>query len=469
MKRPALGVRVWLGLTHAFVLLLPLGILIVSGGLLQDLREQTRNDLHNQAALLAILASAELAHAPEGSTLDDVGPALNPRLIEAKESTLAGIRVVAADGIVVATSGDELGEDFTDRPEVRAALKGAETTTIRPRPPQSRRQPLASPSRSADVRLFVATPVMRGDHVVGAVILSRTPREETQALYQIVPAWGPILAAFTTLVVAWAVGSASAREVTRLGGIAARIGAGEIGALDLLARPERSIVREVASLAQAVSAMAVRLRDRLRYIAEFASNVSHEFKTPITTLRGTVELLRDDAEMPAEQRARFLDNALAELDRLDRLVGGLLDLARAEQPGERSSVDLLELARRVALRHGVVADGTPVRVQVDAAQVEAALDNLVSNALRYGAPPIAVTVGSDHGHACVDVIDHGAGLSEANRARVFDRFFTTGRDRGGTGLGLALVRAVAEAHGGAVELTSEPGLTRFRLVFLHAP
>lgn len=469
MRRPSLGVRVWLGLSHAFVLLLPLGILFVSGGLLDDLREQTRTDLHNQAALLALLASAELAHAPEGSTLDDVGPALNPRLIEAKESTLAGIRVVAADGVVVATSGDELGEDFTDRREVRAALKGAETTTIRPRPPPSQRQPLSSRSRHADVRLFVATPVVLRERVVGAVILSRTPREETQALYEMVPAWGPALALLTTLLVAWAVGTASAREVSRLGKIAERIGAGEIGALDLLARPERSVVREVAFLAHAVSTMAVRLRDRLRYIAEFASNVSHEFKTPITTLRGTVELLRDDAEMPPEQRVRFLDNALSELDRLDRLVGGLLDLARAEQPGERSPVDLLELARRVAARHGLAADGAAVRVRVDPVQVEAALDNLVSNALRYGAPPIQVATWTTDGRAGIDVVDHGTGLSDANRARVFDRFFTTGRDRGGTGLGLALVRAVAEAHGGTVELTSEPGVTRFRLVLPRAP
>lgn len=463
MRRPALGIRVWLGLSHAFVLLLPVAIVLASGGLLQDLREQTRTDLHNQAALIALIASSELEHAGPGAVMDDVGQALNPRLIEAKESTLAGIRVVAADGIVVATSGDELGEDFSDRPEVAAALEGAETTTMRPRPRPSRSQPLSSKSRRADVRLFVATPIVSRGRVVGAVVLSRTPREETQALYQIVPAWGPAIAVVATLIVAWLVGAASRREVARLGGIAERIGSGEIGALDLLARPERSIVREVASLAHAVSTMAVRLRDRLRYIAEFASNVSHEFKTPISTLRGTVELLRDDAEMPAEQRLRFLDNALAELDRLDRLVGGLLALARAEQPGERSSIDLLELARRVAERHGVAAEGASARVQIDAAQVEAAVDNLVSNALRYGAPPITAKVWSAEGRSGIDVIDHGAGISEANRARAFDRFFTTGRDRGGTGLGLALVRAVAEAHGGSVEVVSEPGLTRFRL------
>lgn len=214
--------------------------------------------------------------------------------------------------------------------------------------------------------------------------------------------------------------------------------------------------------------MSDRLRARLEYIAEFAGNVSHEFKTPIATLRGTLELLEDDPEMAAGQRALFLTNALAELHRMQRLVDGLLALARADQRGQREAVDLAALARELtAARAGVVAEdseGVPW-VQADRRQLEVALGNLVDNALEHGGAQVQVRLRTwVEGDRCgLDVEDDGPGISQANQQRVFDRFFTTARERGGTGLGLALVKAVAEAHGGGVTLESQPGRTTFRL------
>ncbi|MCP4872560.1 MAG: HAMP domain-containing histidine kinase [Proteobacteria bacterium] len=226
-----------------------------------------------------------------------------------------------------------------------------------------------------------------------------------------------------------------------------------------------SHVIEVAGLAGDIGALNDRLRQRLAYITEFAGNVSHEFKTPITTLRGTVELLRDDDEMPPEQQARFLENALAELDRMERLVGGLLALARAEEQSEREPLALAELVARVAQRHpDVVVEPGAGRVIGEARQLEAALDNLVENAVHHGAgAPVHVVGWSDEGATGVDVIDAGPGISEANRALVFDRFFTTDREGGGIGLGLSLARAVCRAHGGEIEVESAPGKTRFRV------
>jgi signal transduction histidine kinase len=209
--------------------------------------------------------------------------------------------------------------------------------------------------------------------------------------------------------------------------------------------------------------MADRLQARLAYISEFAGNVSHEFKTPITTLRGTVELLRDDDDLPPAQRARFLDNALIELDRLNRLVGGLLTLARAEAAVPSGRVDLTALARVAAERHRVPLRGEAAPVIGHAEQLAAAVDNLIDNARRHGGAIVTLTAWSADGAVGIDVEDDGAGISAANLPRVFDRFFTTARDRGGTGLGLALVKAVAIAHGGDVTVTSQPGRTTFRL------
>lgn len=211
--------------------------------------------------------------------------------------------------------------------------------------------------------------------------------------------------------------------------------------------------------------MAARLRARMAYISEFAGNVSHEFKTPVSSRRGTIELLRDDPAddaMPPEQRARFLDNALADLDRLSNLVGGLLRLARAEEGGPHEDVDVDALADEVAARlGGVVASGSAGSVAGVREQLTAVVTNLLENAKRHGGPHVRVERWRRGELAGFDVVDDGPGIDPRHLSQLFDRFFTTDRDRGGTGLGLALVKAVAEAHGGSVQAHSTPGETRF--------
>lgn len=272
-----------------------------------------------------------------------------------------------------------------------------------------------------------------------------------------------LLALAGTCVLSLAISHFLSRSLRELSAVAHGISEGRFA--ETAMPGANSHVIEVAALAGDIGALNDRLRQRLAYITEFAGNVSHEFKTPITTLRGTVELLRDDDEMPPEQQARFLENALAELARMERLVGGLLALARAEEQSERQPLALDELAARVAQRHPdvllVPGAGTTVG---EARQLEAALDNLVENAVHHGGGAPVRIVGWTEGEATgVDVIDHGPGISPANRARVFDRFFTTDRAGGGIGLGLSLAQAVCVAHGGAIEVVSEPGTTRFRM------
>jgi signal transduction histidine kinase len=224
-------------------------------------------------------------------------------------------------------------------------------------------------------------------------------------------------------------------------------------------------VREVAGLADSVASMAAQLQARLAYISEFASNVSHEFKTPLATLRGTVELLAEDDEMPTDQRTRFLDNASRELDRLERLVSGLLHLARADEGSEHEAVGLQELLDGVAAARGVELQGTAGVVSGSRAQLEAVAVNLVDNALTHGGDGVTVRVEAftTDGRTGFRVVDDGVGITEANLPRIFDRFFTTHRAGGGTGLGLALVRAICERHGGHITARSEAGRTVFEV------
>src|SRR5690606_25938295 len=162
-------------------------------------------------------------------------------------------------------------------------------------------------------------------------------------------------------------------------------------------------------------------------------------------------------DMQPAQRRRFLDNALDELERLERLVDGLLDLARAEQSHEGGYIELAELLDKLPARWGdvKVSDAAQAgRVEGSAAQLSTVLDNLIDNAFAHAGPDVDVVVrglAATDGRTGFEVIDDGPGISVANVNQIFDRFFTTNREQGGTGLGLALVRRIVETHGGTIE------------------
>ncbi|MEN0062616.1 MAG: HAMP domain-containing sensor histidine kinase [Myxococcota bacterium] len=465
---PVLPLRAWLALSHLAVLCLPLVVVLLSGALGHDLVQQTREDVEHQADLVAMVLAAEMTLArlddPE-ATLQSCADRLSAKLRAAKASTLAGFELTDVSGVVTATSGTQLGQDLSDRREVKIALQGRMGNIIRPRVPR-RDMPLWGPGRRARVWVFVAVPIVVEGETLGALVVSRTPREELQALYRMAPR--AILAAMGALIltIALAFGAAvlATRSLQTLDASANRIARGDLDGMAALARPELSHVAEVAGVARSVRRAALRLRERIDYIGEFASNVSHEFKTPLATLRGTVELMVDEgAAMPEAQQRRFLDNASREIDRLERLVTGLLALARADQARANEPVDFGEVVRRVGERLDVEVEGEAGWVRGSGVQLETLLENLIRNAREHGGDTVRVRLRGFHedGGTGVIVADDGRGISAANLPQVFDRFFTTRRDDGGTGLGLALAKAVVVQHGGTIEVHSQPGDTRF--------
>lgn len=464
-RRPMLGLalplRVWLTLSHAAMVALPVVALLASGALATDLRNQTRADLRHQGQVLATLLADRMASTQTG--LDQLS-GLSPILTTVREQTLAGIRIVDGEGRVVASSGDQLGEDLSERPEVLAALEGAIADEVRPRPPLSSKQSLASEARFADVRVFVAVPLVHAGEVVGVVVLSRTPREEVQALYQMGPrlAWGMLFGLVFAFSPTLLYGYLFSRSLRRVSETANRVASGSVADARALDLPDASHVVEARELSVAFRTMAERLRQRLTYFSEFAGNVAHEFKTPLASLKGTVELLEDEG-MPAAQRARFLRNASEDVERLDRLVGGLLLLARAEEGAGQESVDLGAVIDGVARRFdGVAVHGSASWVRGNPDQLGIAAENLLENACRHGADPITLRLWTEADTTGFDVVDAGEGISEGNAEKVFARFFTT--DRGeGTGLGLALVRAIVRVHGGEVLLVRRAEPTTFRV------
>jgi signal transduction histidine kinase len=229
--------------------------------------------------------------------------------------------------------------------------------------------------------------------------------------------------------------------------------------------------QEVITLRDALDHMTDQLTDRARSVEEFARTASHELKTPITAISGAAELLQDGFDsMSPEQRHRFLANIADDARRMEALVNRLLHLARVQSDPEPTvAVDVPAFLRDLIAGYreetGLDLEVGLSSLEIAPSHLETAVRNLVENALRHGGGKGVVVKTRRRGDRVeIAIRDAGPGISPANRARVFERFFTTSRDAGGTGLGLSIVRAVAEARGGSVEFDSGPEGTEFRLI-----
>jgi signal transduction histidine kinase len=490
------------------VILLPLGSIFFFRIYENQLVGETERELISQAALIGAAFAAELEHPDDDAALrpasfgqgwtpvdpqldlarvetlparpDGVPPptaptaaaltagrALSPVLGRAQLTTLIGARVLDAQGTVVGGTA-EIGLNFAHVPEVAAALSGRYASALRYRELENAPSILARVTRGTGVRVFVAMPVVADDRVLGAVYLSRTPKSILRHLYD--ERENAVLAAATVLVLAASLALLTSRTISRpvaeLLARTRRVTSGETAAIAPLERPG---TREMAELGQGIARMAAALNRRAEYIRTLASHVSHEFKTPLAAIQGAAELLQDH-EMTAEERRRFAGNIAADGARLKALLDRLMELAKAENTVRTEARALLRPAADKAaarLPAGVAASidvpaGLQARIAGDALAI--VLGNLLENAAQHGAAQVRVTAAAEGGAVVLTVADDGRGVSAANRERIFEHFFTTRREQGGTGLGLGIVRALLAAHGGTIELAeaAAPGAA-FRL------
>jgi len=227
---------------------------------------------------------------------------------------------------------------------------------------------------------------------------------------------------------------------------------------------------ELGRLATRFNAMLAALEDSVGRQRRLVADASHELRTPLTAARANVELVRE-GKLPAEEVRRALDEATVELDSLSSLVADLVELARgAERKLRVEDVQLddlvsgaVERAKARAPEATFVTSLSPVVVRVDPVLVERAVGNLLDNAVKYSprGAPIEVSVRDGE----VVVADHGPGIAEDDLPRIFDRFYRAAgaRSKPGAGLGLAIVREAAEAHGGRATAETSATGARFRL------
>lgn len=346
--------------------------------------------------------------------------------------------------------------ELASRPELRAALAGRYGSATRLWSNQDR------------VYLFAALPILGAGHTVrGVVYVTRSTHDVKLQLYRLrtwIIRWLALtigVTALLTLLLATTI----ARPLGKLTRRAQRIAARQpVDATDRLTRR----ADEIGQLARAVEAMTDELERRARDARTLAADISHEFKTPLTGIRGAAELLREGAAEDPEARDRFLAMIVDDTARLDRLVSRLLELARVEDDrGAALPVDLGALARACAARPWAVpvavACSGDVVIAGRAASLASAIENLVANAVQHAEPDttVHVVVEARGGLVRVIVANHGPALSPAARGKVWDRFYSTRTADGGSGLGLAIVRSVATAHGGSVGVDCAAGITAF--------
>jgi heavy metal sensor kinase len=256
--------------------------------------------------------------------------------------------------------------------------------------------------------------------------------------------------------------------------------------------PSRRAGDELDYLIETFNQMIERLEHNFNQVRQFSTDVSHELRTPITVVRGQLEVALFTAET-AEQYRDAIVNSLADIERLSQIVRALLLLSQAETGQvilQKQSLDLVELADGITDQFQIPAEGAEIKLtftantrhcpgEFDRIQIERMLSNLLSNAIKFTPPggTIQVVVEREGEEAEIRVEDTGQGIPAEHLPLIFDRFY---RVRGpnepvspekGLGLGLSFVAWIVRAHGGTIDVRSEPGKgTTFRIRLpLNAP
>ncbi len=412
------------------------------------------------------------AKTPADPAYVEIGAALMPLIAETQKVTLAGFRILDPNGVVIAGK-EEVGQSLAHIEEVASALRGQYRAVLRTRVPDKPPPPIYSFSRGLGVHVFSALPVIVDNHVAGVIYTSRTPSNIFQHFYQERTKF--ILAAVVVMLATLAIGFVFSRTITKpmyeLIGRATRISRGDRDAFQPLTHYG---TREFAQLSRSFLDMAEQLSRRSDYIATFSAHLTHELKSPLTSIKGATELLLESAQSEEDTLTRmeqknFLRNILGDADRLETMTQRLRELARAETAPQNEQAELGFVVGGLKSRfptRTISACGCLDRsIGMSAEKALIVLSHLTDNAMRHNARCVRLEAAGEAETIRLTVSNDGDPISASNREKIFDAFFTTRRDTGGTGMGLAIVKAVMTSHGGSIKLLPADKGAAFELEF----
>lgn len=439
------GVRVRAALAATIVVALILAVAAVAFVVLQ--RRQLEATLTDVAAQEAAAVASDVAN--NGAADEELTPA--------GSGERALVQVVTADGDVAAASAGIAGEP----PVVDARPAPGETVTLRADTLPGEEEPFAV------VVLGVAGP--DGDAVVISAQSLETVQRATEVLVGLLALGYPVLLVLVAGTSYWLTGRALAPVEAmrrRVAGITATDPAARVPV-----PPSRD---EVAQLATTMNAMLERLATAAEAQRRFVADASHELRSPLATIRAAHEIAAvhpDASDWPTVN-----SDVLSEVARLERLVDDLLFLARSDERGLHPQSDDVDLDDLVSAEAGrlrrttglrVAVHAAPVRVVGDRHQLSRALRNLTDNAARHATGGVELRTDGRTGQAVIDVLDDGPGVPAAERERIFQRFVRLDASRqrpaGGAGLGLAISREIARAHGGELSALEHAGGAHLQL------
>lgn len=429
-------------------------------------------DLHDQPLLPVAENPREVSEEPDPIAWH-IGQELEDLLRETQVTTLAGMRILDTDGVIVATTGWIRKRSLIDREDVANALTGRTERVLRQREEDTEGSFFSPISRSTEIRVYVTHPIIAQKRVLGAVHLVRTPPNLYQTLHkqrELFLYYG-LLIIIITITLSLFTSYAVNKPIRALVQQARQVTSDRRSRLAPLKNP---IAVEIEELSSSLVTMADRQAKRAEQIQNFASYVSHEFKTPITSINGALEILRDfENTLSADERSSFLTSIENASSRMQMLMGQLTELAKADttaipaQPVELEKILLRKSKQYEPSFKKILINrkGTSFPVYMNVELIDSVIENLFENANMHGGDEIEITLAQKVDSTQLTFMDNGPGISPANSKRIFEPFFTTAKKNGGTGLGLAILSTLMNAHQGSIALASSINGCKFELTF----
>lgn len=320
----------------------------------------------------------------------------------------------------------------------------------------------------------VIVPIMNADKVIKGVMIATVSLKDVQDTNVYITGQTHILIllfALLAFAAAYVLSNISVKDIKQLDSQIAGLSEGHLEELNI-----KSNFNELKKLTESFNVLIQKMQVLEESRQEFVSNVSHELKTPITSMKVLADSLLMQEDVPTEMYREFMSDMVAEIDRENKIINDLLTLVKTDKTAVELNIEpvninamlelLLKRIKPLAAKRNIEVVFESFREvigEVDEVKISLALTNLIENAIKYNndGGNVHVSLNADHKFFYIKVEDNGVGIPEEYQAHVFERFYRVdkarSRETGGTGLGLAITRNAVLMHKGAIKLYSEPG------------